>query len=271
MFYEDLMKLLTVTQNVSNPNFVEDLMRFICPQMDQEQVHSVLERIREKSPTMYEKLETLTDRIEFVGHLEVIKAEASRQEFRFGSSEIRGVHWDIDALRLYLALTCVDILSTNFQPFDEWLTENCADIMEGEEIKRYLKRKSLEYRDEFRLSSNFVKAFKCASDGLKKRICEHLAVIKGDSKSSDIGRIAAYLYRVRNKYTHEGRRFFAAPILFKRIQAIGVRDEEILLLLEGFDVVDVVLEVAKEQAARQLLEYEEQCASQRISSVSDGG
>lgn len=244
-----------VTQSVWNPDFVTDLMQFLHLSMVQKDLESVLEFIKDKSPTTYEKLQTLIDRIEFIGHLNLAKDEACRQEYLFGKREVRGIDWDISALRIYLALSCVDILSTNFEPFDAWIVKNCSDFQSGKDIHKYLKQKSAEYRDLFQLSSNFVKAFTLASGGLQAEISKNLLVRSGENKFSEIKRIATYLYRVRNKYTHEGRRFFAGPILSDRRQAIGPRDEDYLQINNGFDLVDVVLKVAKEQATRTLEKY----------------
>ena len=260
------MTVPTVTQKVWNPDFVQDLIRFVNLSMTQQDAEMALDFIKEKTPTTYEKLQTLVDRIEFIEHLNIIKTEAKRQNFQFGKFEVRGIDWDIDALRIYLSLSCVDILSSNFEPFDAWILDNCADFEAGQEIKDYLARKSAEYREDFQLSSNFVKAFTRASDDLKNQICREVAVVKGEEQSSGIERIATYLYRVRNKYTHEGRRFFTEPIPCVRIQAIGLRDEEHLHIKTGFNIVAAVLQVAIEQAARTLERYAEQRAAQRTGS-----
>jgi hypothetical protein len=97
-------------------------------------------------------------------HLQIVKIEAIKNNFNYPQGEVRGIHYDIDALRLYLALTCVDILSSNFKTFSEYIQSNCDDYCGSEPIKTYLTRKTDDYHKEFQISANFVKAFRKASE-----------------------------------------------------------------------------------------------------------
>jgi hypothetical protein len=249
------MNKVFVTQKVWNPDFIPDLLRLMNIAMSESELASVLKFIEKQTPTTYEKLQTLIDRIEFIGHLSVVGAEAKRQGYSFEGSEVRGIGWDITALRIYLSLTCIDILSTNFEPFDKWIVKNCSDFNSNDDIHDYLQRKAGDYRDLFQLSTNFIKAFTNASDDIKNEVCHGLTVKLGGKEFSEIGKIASYLYRVRNKYTHEGRRFFVDPQQLDRHQTIGRRDEDFLQLRAGFDLVGVILKVAKEQAIRILEKF----------------
>lgn len=250
-----------IKQEVWNPNFFKDLVDYLKPAFSENDLKNVLNFIRDKSPTTYEKLETLIDRFEFVGHLEIVKNQARQEEFMFQGEEIKGIDWDIDALRLYLSLTCIDILASNFEPFDEWLIEKCHDFDSSKDLKSYLTGKSKEYKESFQLSSNFSRAFLNSSEPLRSKICSNVKVCKGKESYNSLERIARYLYRIRNKYTHEGRRFHAKPIMLLRFQDIGPRDEEFLEIKPGFDLVNSILLVAKDQANRVISKYAEQSNS----------
>ncbi len=247
-----------VTQIVWNPNFLEDLVNFINPNYTENELKDVLKHIFNTSPTTYEKLQTLVDRIEFIDHLDLVKKKAKAEKYIFLGKEVKGIDWDIDALRLYLALTCVDILATNFEPFDKWFMKNCKDYDAPSDIQNYIKLKSEEYRSSFQSSSNFSRAFKNASSKVRDRICSNVAVIQGKKTKKELENIISYLYRIRNKYTHEGRRFHASPISVHRNQNIGPRDIETLKIESGFDLTESILQIAKEQANRTLIKYAEQ-------------
>lgn len=249
---------IKIKQNVWNPNFKDDMIRYLSPALSKDDLDSVLKHIKNTTPTTFEKLETLIDRIEFICHLTLVKAQAKSKKYYFQGEEIIGINWDIDALQLYLALTCIDIFATNFEQFDKWLSKNCADFDPSENFKEYIEQKSDEYRTSFQLSSNFSLAFSKASKELQKTICENIAVKQGDKSKRDIETIASYFYRIRNKYTHEGRRFHSSSIPIKRAQAIGPRDKDLLEIEPSFDLTETILLVAKEQANRIIKVYAEQ-------------
>jgi len=251
------MKIQT-TQKVWNPNFLEDLVEFLQLDFLKQDLNNLLDFINKKSPTTYEKLETLVDRIEFIFHLSVITEFVKKKKYILNNYELNGINWDIDALRLYLALTCVDILSINFEPFDKWLVKNCSDFDSGYQLSEYIKSKSDKYRNSFQLSSNFSRAFSKSSIKIREDICNNVQVINGAEATNDLGKIVSYLYRIRNKYTHEGRRFHSSPLRIDRNQNIGPRDEETLKIEAGFDLTDAILQIAKEQANREINKFAEQ-------------
>jgi hypothetical protein len=156
---------------------------------------------------------------------------------------------------LYLALTCIDIFATNFEPFDKWLIKNCGDFNTSQNIKSYIESKANDYRKSFQLSSNFSRAFINASEELRDTICTGLSVQQDEQSRNDLESIVSFLYRIRNKYTHEGRRFHASIIPVGRRQGIGPRDPEVLIIEEGFNLADTILSVAKEQANRIIMKY----------------
>jgi len=242
-------------QKIWNPDFIKDLRKYLCLSVSQDSLEKVLLVMQKHSPTTYEKFLTLIDRIEFIGHLDLVKKEAIENKYVFSGCEVKGINLDIDSLRLYLSLTCVDILSTNFQPFDKWVVNNCEDFDAQEDIKTFLEKKSMAYREKFQISSNFVKAFKLASNDLQASICSGISIKKGIKSSSEIGQIASYLYRIRNKYTHEGRRFCWHPIKFIRRQTIGPRDSEEMEIQSNYNIVNDILQIAMQQAIRVFENY----------------
>ena len=244
-----------VSQRVSNPNFIEDLMRMLSLS-NKDSVEECLGIIKDASVTTYEKLITLVDRIEFIEHLNIVKKHCQDNYYTLSDKKVIGIKEDIEPLQIYLALTCIDILSSNFERFDKWLIKNMDDVGEEPDIVTYVKTKGEEYDQQFRLSSNFVKAFLNCSEKLKRVICQNIIVMKRNGESSnDISDIAAYLYRIRNKYTHEGRRFFASPMEFSRQQSIGPRDEDSLILSPGFDLLRCIVIISIEQANRKMNSY----------------
>ena len=250
-----------VTQEVWNSNFFNDLVDYIEPSFSKDELNRILLHVKSKSPTTYEKLETLIDRFEFVGHLDLVKQQVKHEDFIFRGKEIVGIDWDIDALRLYLALTCIDILASNFEPFDKWLLNNCQDFDSSKNFRSYINEKSKQYRHSFQLSSNFSRAFLNSSKPLRKNISKNVAVKKGGHSENNIESIVSYFYRIRNKYTHEGRRFHSSTISLTRKQIIGPRDKEVLEIKPNFDLVETILLIAKEQANRTIMEYAEQLNS----------
>lgn len=252
---EKLKSLFDYSIKVYNPNFIEDLEKYLNTGLDANQLEDKLTNIREKSPTTYEKIETLVDRIEFIEHLSILKNNAKNSKYILDGHEVIGIDNDIESLRLYLSLTCIDILSSNFETFDKWLIKNCDDYDTTNIIsfKEYIKNKSEDYQAEFKLSSNFSKAFHNASTELNDKLLENLKV--NGSKNSDLGTIVQYFYRIRNKYTHEGRRFHVRESSnnLNQNQTIGPRDKDSLSIKNGFDLVESLLLVAKEQAQRIIL------------------
>jgi len=228
--------MATVTQFVWNPNFLSDVINILDLNIDENGIKQHLDQIKENKVTYYEKLRTLIDRIEFIKHLKIVSDEAEKNNFRFSGEEVVGIHWDIHALRLYLSLTCIDILSSNFETFDKWIIDNCQDVNSYQDIKKYIKKKADEYATIFRISSSFAKAFHNSSDMLKARITDNISVIDSSGiKHNDLATIICYFYRIRNKYTHEGRRFHQMPIPLNREQSIGKRDNKKYGLQKGLN------------------------------------
>ncbi len=238
---------------VIDAGFVENCFKYLSLSFDEQEFKAKLQEIKEKSPTKEERLRTLVDRIEFIFHLKVLREHAHENKFVLAGQEVRGVDFDINALRLYLALTCVDIFS-RFVPFGDWLVHNCNDKTKKESIDEFIRRKRDEYTEELGTTSSFIKAFSESSNRTRKSLESNLMVetITG-TKTNNIVEIARYLIKIRNKYTHEGRRFhLGSSVPFTQVQLLGPRDEKCLHIKSGFDLVAAILEVAIARARKVL-------------------
>lgn len=99
---------------VYNPNLVSDIRGYLGLKLSEDEVNRKFrELIDEGQIGTYERLIVLTDRIELIKHLEIVSQHIAGLGFEFEIAgqemEVKGFDRDIEALRLYLALTCVDI------------------------------------------------------------------------------------------------------------------------------------------------------------------
>ncbi len=173
---------------VFNPNFNYDVIKFMDLQCTAEQVSHDIELADQNSPlspeqiksgelTLKERLNALIDRVEFIGHLDLVKNAAGASGYVLLGQEVTGIQWDIKALRLYLALTCIDIF--------------------------FEHAKGTNHR------SHFEASFSGAPETIKRSL---LSLYKPDDtrKPDDtckLKEIGLFFYNVRNYYTHSGKRF----------------------------------------------------------------
>ena len=244
---------MSLRKIVYNPDLLQDTISILNLEMSLDDLRVKLDELREQKPTSVEKLSTLIDRIEFIYHLSVVSQHVEHHAFCFDEVEVVGVDHDIAALRLYLSLTCVDIFAVNFEPFQMWIVARSSDKSRNEGLQDFLVRKAEEYESKFLLGPSFISAFTEAPVEVVDRLQGSLGVKTHKGVRRDIEAIARFLYRIRNKYTHEGRRFHhVAQIPVAQIQMIGPRDEESLVVAPGFDLIESILEVAEEQARARL-------------------
>ena len=79
---------LQPTQKVWNPDFFKDLISFLNPNFERNKLDNLLKFINQNSPTTYEKLQTLIDRIEFINHLSLVKTQAKAENYIFQGKAI---------------------------------------------------------------------------------------------------------------------------------------------------------------------------------------
>lgn len=128
-----------------------------------------------KSENTYEKIVSFIDRMEFINHLSYVKNEAEHNKFIFDGKEVNGIDNDIDSLRLYLTLICIDIFASThpYKTFYEWLLSNCDDCSSEMSIKEYINQKANKYEKDYGISSSFEKAFINASLSIKNSLVEN--------------------------------------------------------------------------------------------------
>ena len=92
-----------------NPHLLSDIKKIFKLSMNEDEIHNFINQWDRIKPAYYEKLVAFIDRFEFIDHLEFVKEEAVQNKFKFAGHEVDGIDNDIDALRLYLTLSCIEI------------------------------------------------------------------------------------------------------------------------------------------------------------------
>lgn len=222
---------------VRTPNIEDDIKRHLGSE--------VLELWRKSTDDIRKTIVFIVERLDFISHLKAFgkytsdKSEKVFQKisnteyeveykFEWEGHDYSGVQFDIEALILYLLLTCIDAIQSQAKyknPF-EWLKERITlyQHKNEDEISRQLDIDENKYGEKFGLCKNFVKAF--ISDipaHLNKEIAENLMVVKNKDGSPNkaslsswmqkkeeekVKKIASYLYSLRSKYTHNSIRNF---------------------------------------------------------------
>ena len=103
---------LQIRKVVSNPDFEKDAVRLLrLENMSVEEFTSLVGRARQGMEHEVDQVQVLVDRIEFIEHLKTVSRHVAGQGFVINGIELNGFDEDVAALRLYLALTCLDILT----------------------------------------------------------------------------------------------------------------------------------------------------------------
>ena len=195
-----------------NPNLIDDLRKLFCVDIEPKDLEDELVKLFSYKPVGYEKLANFVDRIELVEHLEDISDYLESIGNSFDNKEVNGIQADFYALRMYLVLSCIDIFATmQYKRFDEWILNNTDDYDKQSDIKDYLKRKICEYKADYGISSNFKKAIRNSTSRVRLETNITVMDANGNTYNRDIDKICESLVRIRNKYTHEGRRITMPP------------------------------------------------------------
>jgi len=218
---------------VFNPNFGEDVIKFMGLRSSAKRVRDDIKRINESNPltpeqiesgelTLCERLNALIDRVEFIGHLQLVSDATSRSGYVLMGHEVNGIQWDIHALRLYLALTCIDI-----------------------------------FYDKLNHKSHFEAVFSDASEALKTRIQSGVSLLKADGTNGSLKDIGLFFYNVRNYYTHAGKRFHIVEDALLSQEATFTagskkyKEEQTLVVAKGVELVDLIQSLALDVAKRR--------------------
>lgn len=188
-----------------NPNIVTDIQKILKTTKSVEEIISVLDGLE---PKQYNQLSVFLDRIEFINHLKLIECYFEENQYMLNGNEFNGIDNDLKSLKIYLSLTCIDILSNRYQSFEEWILKNCNDYNPNSslELKQYIKNKADEYHASNGISQQFFQKFTNLDEAHKTEIINNVCLVDGKRNNDDMTAIAKFLFKVRNNYTHNGIR-----------------------------------------------------------------
>ncbi len=235
---------------IRTPDLLEDIQKFVDPNASTEMFARLPEHAKRK-------VTVVVERMEFIDHLHVVSVnllkrrrdDVTCREREDGSivevvnfhmslwnHDFAGFDFDVEALSIYLYLTCVDTIQgqeEHVNPF-KWLKRRIGES--GDVSVSSLDVLREEYFNDHGLSKRFVAAFVHDLNGSKieSRLCEELVVAKlrdrrveptslaaWEKRTSNdkIKKIARHLYEVRSKFTHSSFRSFVPNVPVER--AIG--------------------------------------------------
>lgn len=218
---------------VFNPDFHKDVIRFMGLTSTEDEVERQVKDIDDANPltraqlasgelSLKARLNALMDRIEFIHHLELVSRYAIESKFVILGEEVRGIHWDIDAQRLYLALTCIDIFCER-----------------------------TNHRDQFE------RAFADVTGQDATILSTHIALKKADGTTGSLKDIGLFFYNVRNFYTHSGRRYhIVANSFIAQEQSFTSgskrsKETQTLIVSGNVNVIDMITRIAVNIAKRR--------------------
>lgn len=234
----------------------------------------------------------IVERLDFISHLKAFAKYVSenseknifiekgnqlcvKYKFEWEGHDYSGVQFDIEALVLYLLLSCIDAVQSQpeYKNAFDWLMEK-SDFYQNKErneIRGQLKIDKEEYNEKFGLSRNFKQAFVSEiSNELVKEMVDNLIVVKckdGEitkdcfnawNKRDEKGKmqkIATTLYDIRSKYTHKNIRNFIPSKTFTSI-SLYIKDD-VLLCKIGYDLEECLRKVLKELCLGKMLKSNE--------------
>lgn len=247
-----------------NPNLLLGPKRVVTPEILDDIATYCGTKARNRFDTldepMQEKLIVLAERLEFVEDLTVLRrllaerkapttprverADSSRlkvtvpEKLEWEGHDLAGVDHDLEALALYLLLTCIDTIKGQpvyVKPFT-WLIDQSGELAEKEEeeIASLLADMGKTYRESYGLRRRFVEAFTqdLADFTLREEVASSFAVVSvrngqintasgkaWEQKSTDqrLKKIADKLYDIRSRYTHTSVRSFFPSVPVSRI------------------------------------------------------
>jgi hypothetical protein len=259
--------LWLTSRHVKTPDVLSDIQRFLLLTFDQTSLDNLDKGLRKK-------LAVVAERLEFIDHLEhmknlLLKHKKTSQtpsldpksqflliteidSINIDGHDFAGVDYDIEALSLYLLLTCVDTLqgqSPYEDPFD-WLERKCHTDSTPD-----WRQLATEYATAYGLSRLFKAAFTDrASPDLQFRIARNLAVVKvrgqmilpesakawsKRNQSEKVSRIAGHLYELRSSFTHASLRTFrlATPVAL----SLDLETDHVLIQRVGGETVTTLV------------------------------
>lgn len=227
------MESFYVQEAISTPpeKLNNDINQYLFPDLSGSQIENL------KIKPYWEKICHLAERLEFINILDAIRNEISnKHEYTIDKKESRivqrykctcfgvdcaGVHKDIEALIIYLLVTCIDTImgKEKYISAFEWLKTK-GDLIKSNKLSDFEE----EYIDEYGLRRNFLKAWQeFLPSELQKEWCESYSVVRVDQNrineeslrnwrgldlKKKIKKIADLFYTIRSQDTHTSKRVF---------------------------------------------------------------
>lgn len=275
-----MKKTWLAPRKISTPNLTEDIEKYLGGKLKDR--YSGLTEEKKK------KLEVLVERIEFIEHLLVfaefvkrnslIKKEITKTEknengsikiyqkvnyqFELYGKDLGGAQFDVEALLLYLLMTCIDTIKGQPKHIDsfKWISENAVEYsnLTPEEFSKKVLEKKEEYQENFGLSRRFREAFTHdLNKSLKDRLTENLLALKLNkqgltdeklehwnkkTQEEKLRKIANTLYSIRSTYTHASIRTFLPR---QPIDNTPDLKGEFVLCKQGENFIEIMLDMIK--------------------------
>jgi hypothetical protein len=254
------MQIIFGPPEVTDPDIAETL-HSILPKFSCEVVRSFINSCDEEAK---EKLRVIVDRIEFVQKLRYFKQFLEKrksipkkhdlgpiterkelhrvqcfEEILFDGEDFSGIDYDIEALCIYLLLTCVDTIvgKAKHKEQGDWLVETwSADNPKTDCIPiKFIKKSKENYFESWGTGRAFKRAFKQEiSEELRQRLVSEFALLRLEDgkldedskkewdelgKDQRVKKLSDFLFNVRNIYTHTSRRTFLPKVPIERLLA----------------------------------------------------
>lgn len=276
---------------VRTPDLSDDVSRYFAPLAGVDQDLADLDQRKRQVLTL------LAERLELVEHLATISdrlGPPKRTEARFRprgagfvqvtlnetihlwGHDFSGADHDLEALQLYLLLTCVDTVvqgsGNEYAAAFEWLfathAQSLATARDEGEVERVLQQAKSEYQEEHGLARGFVRAFVSElPDDIRDRLADGFAVVKLETgrvarassqawerrnREDKLKALARQLYAMRSRFSHTSLRSFCPVVPVRFLQ--GKQGEKVLVSLrQDEDLLKLLWDVVVALARRLVI------------------
>lgn len=297
------MNILTFPDIVT-PDIVEDTCYYLFPYISYDNLKEDI--WPSLSCDVKQKLDLLSQRMEFISQLKVIGKDIKHKhtynrEIKYNldytevkenllcdylSYDFNGTHFDIEALNIYLLITCIDTIAGTIQYKDPF--EYILDSIQNKNIsKEKILEIKAEYKQKFAITKNFINQFidnlsnKIKMDWLENfmlaktisninkdgKILEYAKICETDmdkwkrqTAPQKIKKIAEELFTMRSKFTHISIRSLLRTIPITS----ALYDHPLHLVKIGNIDLDILLIATVRDLARKMMEndYQKNAASE---------
>lgn len=233
-----------VAENIKTPEdkLVFDIKKFLFPEMSDNDINTIMQ-------SNESKIKALAERLEFIDMLRIIQEEVKNKtaatrsingniitetyQCEWLGADFSGGHKDIESLRIYLLLTCIDTImgQDGYISAFEWIDEQVKKDP-GIQINDILNKQEV-YNSTYGLGRRFKEAFlKHLDNELQKEWIDSFSLVaineggceNRTSKSAweekkdheKMKKISDTLYSIRSQYTHTSKRSFEQSLLCEK-------------------------------------------------------